>query len=1530
MSININVNGMQCYADRAAAEKRKINRLLMVREQSNELAHKLRNKVRLAQEQELKRIQEENRKELGEWKRRNHNQIQAKIDECIADFGNAHIAAVDASCEENEFMKQEREEKDLMAAIRGRKAMLQVQREREKQAEERIMKKKRQNLKTTGTQADFLTQHNFKENFDVKKVQTQSDQDREDEDESVFVSKPNLHKHSIKIDTNYNAQNYTTNSVDSSNNCDSDEVEELHDDTQNESESDIEFNQISNLLHKKQQVAVEMQKEDDVISISESSSSIEIVQPKKLIKKTSPKKKGILKKSPNKKNAKSKKTTSLNKKSKAVDENRVRYVDYTKGNYETTYVPPKTLITRSEKPKINARQEAQVQTDDYMISKKMNAEILKQLTEIRSQEALEKEKIRRDYERLRLELDELSKLEQEAKTKTNAFQNLTRDQLLRKENIKQRKMNEVVENAMRGNILYPPVDRSTSEKPSVKQKSNLNNVAVINTNNASRQTTDNNKKSNEELNNIVKVERLKDLLEKINHQKRLLLNEIEKNDDVPGPDLEKVMECLKKLEDEKAQLQQNDFIKINEVEKKKIEQLTEREKKVREREERLERKLRELFKQQKEATTNIPVATSSSSSTSMVQSISDETSSGTIEKKISQPPPVEIIIKVQQPKSPYKKKSSKSYRCIDTLNREPGKVYPKTPMRKKKSETNIEETEKVDEKREEIKQKQTQTSPTNSDAPKPILKNSQIKQISIPPSTDENQQKISHPSINPINIDDFSTSTVYRELPSKINIDQSQIKQKKAVHLNPNLMHYITRLLGMNKDIGNQLNVDVSSISTPGSSTINTSGNASSIIENVNLDDDRMNRLQKFIDDNYSFLSEVNESIERTQMQQRQENEYNLEKVQRTWEEVLRKKKQKSHDNQSKASSSQMKSAPTHTKTFPTTSASTLQDPKFQLPHLKPKNSKSLKQSVKILQQPIKHNIKQRPHSVPIQSRTQITTEEMEKVTKYLESKMMNNYKEYTDNCQKRINELTKMMEQVRQEKMKLIENSLSSNECNNFTEYKDIVQKNPVSSDQKDSPNRDDPPSEEINNILKTQTRPFGVSKDSGIASSRPVTSSDFRDSPDVRVTSEENNNVFQPINKIVPQVTLTTSEGNSETIKNVSQIIKQHGEKKKLLKPPASIKSFSPQIEKQHEGHELSTIAEIETPSASKVNIIPDESVGVADLHSFPNFEDYAKKINITENPLTENQSLQDMKIKTFIDPKEYGIDELSKDNDDEDNDSSSSLMDIQAELKKRDIFSKSFEILVEGKENINLVEAGFVKEGDEKTTPIMTHHMNDPTSPKRKPAQSRIVMKTPDNRLQVQIITTPTKTKKQHPEVPEPQSPKSNDTLSGIQEIENDFQNVGMAWAANMLKRTEDTQKKASSSSSDDKNDKIKIDIDLGTSSSSSDGRPLNLKEFLRREILSKTNNLTDDSSLSSRFLKSLLNASSGSTSSSSSNPKSDSTSNPKLRTSTPLRMSSEYIATKTAASSQMFAGAESMSTVKDSSSDPSEKSEKKLKI
>ncbi|KAL7033856.1 hypothetical protein ACKWTF_007748 [Chironomus riparius] len=1536
MSFNVNINKMsfngRSYADRAEAEKRKINRILSVREQSSELAQKLLKKTRSAKEQELKKLQHIKVKELGELKKKTQCEIQKQIDDCVENFGDAHIAAVDASCEEDEFLRDRKDEQDLMAAMRGRVSMLKVQRERERELENKLLKKKRQQQKTIGIQADFLSQRRFSENLINKQKKAESDVS--EEEETNFNVKPNLHKHSQQ----YNPQNYTSNSVDSSNNCDSESesIAELEQDesVRDNDESEVEFNQISNLLRHKLHNNRENIQINEIVDVGSSDSesiSYSVVLPKKVTIKTSPikKKKGILKQSPAKITINKKLSSPVKRKKEQSSDNRVRYVDF--GNkYETTYVPDKNLIVRNEKSKTNARQNAQMQTDDDVITKKINEDILKKLTDLRSQEALEKEKIRRDYERLRLELDELSKQEQEAKSRANMHTNLSRDQLLRKKETRQRKMNEAAENAMKKNIITcPPVDQ---HEKSMKQKLSEINVAVPSLN--SRDVTDKDKsakikltRSNSEINNLVKVEKLKDLLEKINHQKRLLLNEIEKSDEIPGPDLEKVMDCIKKLEQEKTELSSDN--RMDESKLTKIDELNEREQKIQEREKRLENNLRELFKKQQKKET---VKTSSSNSE---QTVSDNSisSSDKNAKKIVQPP-VEIIIKVQQTKSPHKK-SRKSYRCIDTLNREPGRIYPKTPIKKKKSiDSDIEVIEDNTQKLPEKSQQQTQTSPIVLDAPKPILKSSQLKQISIPPKPMSNEStKLSKASSVPkqkqtAESEDFSVSTVYRELPQQINLTTES--QKK---LNPMLMDYITRLLGMNRNIGNQLNIDVSSVTTPGSSTINATGNRS-LNDELSFDQDRMSRLQKFIDDNHSFISEINESLERVEVQKKH-NKDREKSVEGIWKEILNKKKSQTTSNsQSKISSNAQKSKPI----APINASSKKISQVQQLPQ------KELKKSTRESSQASLN-----PQPVPPQH-PRISQEDMADVSKYLESQMLTNYSEYTANCQRRISELTQMMEKVRQEKLKLIENSLSSNELNNFTEYKDIEHKtaakenNNGSTETKDSPsNRDDPPSEEINNILQFQTRPFGVSKDSGISGiSRPVTSSDFRDTPPDRVTSEDNN-LFQPILKDIPKLPrmkITTSDGETQTIRDVSILIKQQQEEKnqKKQRPPLSLKS--PQFEKQqHEPHELSTIAEIETPTASKVNIEAEIS-GVGALHSFPNFEEYAKnnEKSTSENKQAEisfpdmndlMKALPDLNVKTFVNQNDLSIVNFTKDDEKDVPSTDSSLMDIMGELKHRNLIESTFKIYYEDEDSDNLLEAGY--ERDDKTTPTTTHQSTEPISPRRrKPAQSRIIIKTPENTGKAEIIHTPIKEKHHGPHIYEDKSINSNDTLSGILEIEKDFQTHGMGWAVSTMKRTEVSKKQAASSSSSNNQDSIKINFEFDNSSSSSDGKPLNLRDFLRRELLTRSNNdpyLSDDSSLSSKFVKSLLKASHSISSTSSNDPKSESSQNAKLRTSTPVRMSSENLA-KTGASSHVFNGADSVSTVKDSDSSRDKSDKDKL--
>jgi hypothetical protein len=131
-------------------------------------------------------------------------------------------------------------------------------------------------------------------------------------------------------------------------------------------------------------------------------------------------------------------------------------------------------------------------------------------------------------------------------------------------------MNQAVENAMQRNIITcPPVDIARGKKKicEVNVAAPEDEVEIV-------EAT---KKSNEEMNNLVKVERLKDLLERINHQKKLLLREIEKSEDIPGPDLEQVIKCLEKLEKEKAAIDQQPERKSKEAE-----ELNARERKVEE------------------------------------------------------------------------------------------------------------------------------------------------------------------------------------------------------------------------------------------------------------------------------------------------------------------------------------------------------------------------------------------------------------------------------------------------------------------------------------------------------------------------------------------------------------------------------------------------------------------------------------------------------------------------------------------------------------------------------------------------------------------------------------------------------------------------------------------------------------------------------------------------------------------------------------------------------------------------------------
>lgn len=1199
-------------------------------------------------------------------------------------------------------------------------------------------------------------------------------------------------------------------------------------------------------------------------------------------------------------------------------------------------------------------------------------------------------------------------------------------------------MNAAVESVLKKRtvITCPPVDNNDVIE-TVKRKSNDLNVAgKLNQQNGNSESSESfgsivigatngsskQKPVNEEIVNLVKVEKLKDLLERINMQKKLLLHEIEKSEDIPGPDLDKVMQCIEKLENEKDALAAKKVSSEETVRQemsKETGQLLEREKKISEREKRLEDKIRELYRneKQKQAAKESEKKESPKEVTSDITSISSSESS-------TKPTPVEIIIKVHQ-KSP-RKRGRKTYRVIDTLSREPGKIYPKTPMKQHRSSNseveevpvtiNVKDKTTVDLPQEittkkipHETRKEPQEARRESHTSVPVL-------VQNPPIIDlqENRRKNSGSSKRSADSSLNTVSTSYQSLPDRVNI---MIPTKdaatgmscdgKSQKLNPVLMHYITRLLGMSKNISTNLGVNVSPISSPGTSTINVSENKEpSEINELSFSQDRLENLKKFIQDNYSFLSEINESLEKSQVQGA--NEENISKVDNIWKDVLSKRKTPKQREESVTTQKIKKDSSASVAQKQVKNPTILKEKSILTNKItKPPVAAPVQKSTNIRTVPDQQNSKKQlsngstsngvssaPQklSKPPTSAT-ITAGDMLNVTKYLESHMLNNYAEYTANAQKKIAHLAEMMEQVRQEKLKLIENSLSSGEFVT-TEYKDIavpvrdgsnLEVVTTSGSDLKSPSQD-PPSEEINNILTKQRnkqKEFGVSKDSGISMSRPVTSSDFRDSPDARVTStEERETTFQPILKDipkVPRVKITSGDDQATTtVEDLSLLIRQQEERGGLRKqkPPLSLNRFSPHLEKFATPHELSTIAEVETPSTSKINIQPDEPFDDCfNAQSFPNFSDYEKQFKDTDVTMQSEPSINDLKkllesiryqsfgpaphgLSGLTEPDEsrkddenvseshfgdyeklgkdfamlgdlsvnelgkllesikyqsfgpppHGISSLSQPDeskkDDDDNisnaSSTSSILDIVAELKRRKIMDKSFEIVDGSNESDGSICDFNV---DDKTTPTATHQVIAPVSPRKK-AQSRFAISTPENFTNAQKQTkTPVKKKQQgHPQA---LGLSENDTLNGINRIgnssknqssgslEQDFKKLGLNWAASMMKRNSDSNKLQSSSSSTsiEKQKSKDMSMDISESSftkatstaSTSSGMPLNLRDFLQRELTLKTQNdkyLSNDSSLSSQFMRSLLNISTSTGNSSSQNRES------KLRTSTPV--------------------------------------------
>jgi hypothetical protein len=217
-----------------------------VREQCKEIAQSVRDKVKNEKKNQLRKIEEIKRQELNQWKRRKQYDTHQECGAGLSGLGAAHIAACETSCEDDESSCFRRKEFELLAAERGRSAMLQEQRKRDRAAEDRLAKRKQKHLKNAGVQTTFERHRNkVIEIIEEEEVSDEYISEEEAARAETFTNKRNFHKNS---GPNYNPKNYTSNSIDSSNNFDSEGTNES---LSPGDESEVEFNQISNLLKQK-------------------------------------------------------------------------------------------------------------------------------------------------------------------------------------------------------------------------------------------------------------------------------------------------------------------------------------------------------------------------------------------------------------------------------------------------------------------------------------------------------------------------------------------------------------------------------------------------------------------------------------------------------------------------------------------------------------------------------------------------------------------------------------------------------------------------------------------------------------------------------------------------------------------------------------------------------------------------------------------------------------------------------------------------------------------------------------------------------------------------------------------------------------------------------------------------------------------------------------------------------------------------------------------------------------------------------
>lgn len=589
--------------------------------------------------------------------------------------------------------------------------------------------------------------------------------------------------------------------------------------------------------------------------------------------------------------------------------------------------------------------------------------------------------------------------------------------------------------------------------------------------------------------NRKKADALTALLTKVNGLRKILSAEIDRNATNGKSNIDFVLREMDRVNERQAAIMKNDENKEN-VNGEQL--IAERERMLKLKETQLEQKVKELYLREKRLKSQqqqqlVTVNTNSAPATATATGANINTVDDI---------PVRIVINVNKEGTDHVPKEQKWGDIIGTKNVAAGQNgHTKTPVVNRSGKVYRKTPAKV------------ATKPVDISSPSTTL----TAYLSPPEAVQTELSKTLHQSAA---MNQATNTTA--PLPN-------------AQNLNPQLLHYIVRLLGMTRTSIEQLNVSsVSTMSTPSSSIVNVSQNRKMSFSSISstswpdampaIDDAKWEQLNRFIAENYKFISNLNETINKSATgAQSAPREATSEPV---WNELLQNEK-----------------------------------------------SANIKQPKSIMR-------KQAPKATA-------TATDKEPTTK---NDLIVKYDELTANCTKRINDLDQMISKVREEKLKLLENTLSSagslvtgTTKENTTEYMDLphaqrtskvtlvdsgdatitLQTSSKSADS--TTGTTSAPSPEFSSSsgaaiaaiinktgLSTHIRQFGESKDSGVGGSRPVTSSDFRESPELRPKGSDH---FVPLLDDIPKSKI------NYRINDIIQSELQLEQGKRVKLPPAAL---------------------------------------------------------------------------------------------------------------------------------------------------------------------------------------------------------------------------------------------------------------------------------------------------------------------------------------------------------------------------------------